>query len=255
MYQKQLTSLFRNARLARASLIGAVALTGALSGCVMDHEVDASEQLYELAKVAAEDCTLDSSSIVFKYTEGNKFFTAEVRSDKAELAQLAEVDWRASWTLLDGSRGQIADFVALNGAAAEVAIPMMGSGVYTLEMSAAADVCGPVSKSIEFRPSTPSGESISTESCTTGVTINGSNSSDILTGGPGNDTLNGNGGADELRGRNCNDVLRGDNGADDLFGGGGDDVLNGGSDPLFGRDECTGGDGTDQFIDCEVVTP
>ncbi|QQE67444.1 hypothetical protein GFS31_41570 (plasmid) [Leptolyngbya sp. BL0902] len=76
---------------------------------------------------------------------------------------------------------------------------------------------------------------------------------DDLLGGFGNDVLIGGAGDDDLFGEGGNDTLRGDNGNDDLFGGAGNDILLGGSgnDDLFGgagNDTLRGGNGHDTLI-------
>lgn len=73
---------------------------------------------------------------------------------------------------------------------------------------------------------------------------------DLLLGEGGNDTLLGGSGQDTLGGGTGNDLLSGDAGADTLFGGAGSDTLNGGTgnDWLFGgagADTLNGGLGND----------
>lgn len=80
--------------------------------------------------------------------------------------------------------------------------------------------------------------------------ISGGGGDDILSGGDGRDRLLGGGGNDELLGESGADELNGDNGEDLLFGGGGNDLLRGGNgaDELFGRggdDVLLGGAGAD----------
>jgi Ca2+-binding RTX toxin-like protein len=58
---------------------------------------------------------------------------------------------------------------------------------------------------------------------TTGVTVSGTSSRDVLFGGLGNDTLTGNGGSDDLNGGAGNDTLIGSGGDDLLRGGAGND--------------------------------
>ena len=95
-----------------------------------------------------------------------------------------------------------------------------------------------------------------------GVTINGGNGKDVLTGtagedtlygGNGNDTLYGLGGHDKLFGNNGNDALYGGDGNDSLYGGNGNDVLVGGNGDDWlvgeqGNDTLTGGSGADSFV-------
>jgi hypothetical protein len=73
---------------------------------------------------------------------------------------------------------------------------------------------------------------------------------DVLEGGPGDDTLNGGSGSDEIFGYGGDDVLKGQEGDDALHGGDGADTLKGqdGNDALFGdaqADDLIGGDGAD----------
>ena len=80
-----------------------------------------------------------------------------------------------------------------------------------------------------------------TNIASTGTTsINGSNSSDTITGGAGNDSIYGNGG---------NDLINGGDGKDTLNGGAGNDTIHGG----VGWDSLVGGSGND-ILDGGVVT-
>ncbi|RYG06904.1 MAG: calcium-binding protein [Caulobacteraceae bacterium] len=82
---------------------------------------------------------------------------------------------------------------------------------------------------------------------------NGTEGSDTLKGGAGNDTLNGKGGYDTLEGGAGNDILNGGEGGDSLTGGLGDDILNGDngddwlSDRDGGKDVLNGGAGDDHI--------
>ena len=77
-----------------------------------------------------------------------------------------------------------------------------------------------------------------------GITLNGSNGQDNLTGKNGNDFLSGGNGTDTLFGGRGNDILLGGNGPDTLNGGAGNDLLDGGTGP----DLLTGGTGRDTFV-------
>jgi len=86
-----------------------------------------------------------------------------------------------------------------------------------------------------------------------GVTVVGSQFSDVLLGDTGNDVLIGANGNDSLRGETGDDRLNGGGGNDVLIGGGDDDILNGGggNDRLFGgggNDVLIGGAGIDLLI-------
>jgi len=59
--------------------------------------------------------------------------------------------------------------------------------------------------------------------------IAGAGGNDDLFGGNGNDTLSGGEGRDNVNGDDGNDTVNGENGDDDLGGGSGDDLLNGGA--------------------------
>jgi VCBS repeat-containing protein len=72
-------------------------------------------------------------------------------------------------------------------------------------------------------------------------TLEGTNSSDVISGGAGDDTLSGDGGSDKLSGGSGDDVLDGGSGNDALSGGSGSDTLSGGS----GNDVLSGGSGSD----------
>ncbi|HRC27524.1 MAG TPA: right-handed parallel beta-helix repeat-containing protein, partial [Alphaproteobacteria bacterium] len=85
-----------------------------------------------------------------------------------------------------------------------------------------------------------------------GVTLYGTEGSDLLVGNngddtmygqDGNDTLVGNRGNDVLKGRDDNDTLQGGDGSDELYGGQNDDRLEGGNgaDFLYGDDLVTPG--------------
>ncbi|MCF2871240.1 hypothetical protein L0664_09185 [Octadecabacter sp. G9-8] len=83
--------------------------------------------------------------------------------------------------------------------------------------------------------------------------IHGSVASDTLYGGDGNDTLYGNDGDDTVYGDSGADAMYGGDGQDQIYGGTGDDTLNGeeGSDTLSGgdgNDTLFGGEGDDTFI-------
>jgi Ca2+-binding RTX toxin-like protein len=85
------------------------------------------------------------------------------------------------------------------------------------------------------------------------ILINGSDTNDLLTGGPGSQVLSGLGGNDAVNGNQDADVVDGGDGDDTLNGGQGDDFLFGGSgnDILagdLGNDALIGGDGADTFI-------
>ncbi|ENU79051.1 hypothetical protein F975_03021, partial [Acinetobacter sp. ANC 3789] len=80
----------------------------------------------------------------------------------------------------------------------------------------------------------------------------GSNSTDLIYGGMGNDVISGNDGDDQLFGDEGNDTLNGGFGTDALYGGSEDDQLFGedGNDQLYGgtgHDELNGGTGDDQL--------
>ncbi len=77
-----------------------------------------------------------------------------------------------------------------------------------------------------------------------GLRIKGTNASETLLGGNGNDELEGKKGDDVLSGGAGDDDLDGDKGDDTLYGGAGNDTLDGemGNDLLFG------GDGSDLFV-------
>ncbi|BAY61023.1 putative outer membrane adhesin [Calothrix brevissima NIES-22] len=94
--------------------------------------------------------------------------------------------------------------------------------------------------------------STATVAVSVGLSLNGSNGSNILTGSDFSDLINGNDGDDILYGNNGNDTLIGGNGLDLLLGGEGNDSLNGGggADALYGgkgNDTLTGGSGIDIF--------
>ena len=95
-----------------------------------------------------------------------------------------------------------------------------------------------------------------------GITRNGGNGAENLTGSTGedkiygnagNDTLGGGDGADFLSGGLGNDSANGDAGRDTLLGGAGNDVLKGGAGDDYlsgdsGNDTLTGGLGVDTFV-------
>ncbi|HJM90195.1 MAG TPA: calcium-binding protein [Dehalococcoidia bacterium] len=99
--------------------------------------------------------------------------------------------------------------------------------------------------------------------------LSGSNSGDLIVGGPsaqsisgagGNDCILGGAGDDNIDGGNGNDVIFGAAGADTLTGGNGNDSLYGGDgdDSLDGgkrTDLCFGESGTDSFAGCETESP
>jgi Ca2+-binding RTX toxin-like protein len=72
---------------------------------------------------------------------------------------------------------------------------------------------------------------------TPGVTLQGTEEGDFLSGGLGDDKLNGAGGDDVLRGNEGNDILMGGTGVDNLIGGTGNDFLDGGDDIDIARYE------------------
>lgn len=87
-----------------------------------------------------------------------------------------------------------------------------------------------------------------------GLTIVGTEDSDLLTGGGGPDTIDGLGDADTLEGGAGDDLLRGGDGYDILHGGTGADTLEGGDggdsfDGGAGSDVMRGGAGIDYFLD------
>ncbi|WHZ36217.1 calcium-binding protein [Sagittula sp. MA-2] len=80
--------------------------------------------------------------------------------------------------------------------------------------------------------------------------LTGADAADLLSGGGGNDLVDGLGGADDLHGGDGADTLRGGEGNDTLYGDGGDDVLrgDGGADVLYGHegnDSLAGNGGAD----------
>jgi VCBS repeat-containing protein len=77
-----------------------------------------------------------------------------------------------------------------------------------------------------------------------GVTLNGGNGNDIMTGTGGEDHLDGGNGNDILYGMDGHDWLYGGNGTDSLYGGDGNDRLAGGN----GNDTLSGGSGNDLFV-------
>lgn len=77
-----------------------------------------------------------------------------------------------------------------------------------------------------------------------GITLNGGNGRDNLTGKNGNDFISGGNGPDTLFGGRGNDTLLGGNGPDTLNGGAGNDLIDGGNGP----DMLTGGTGRDTFV-------
>lgn len=72
-------------------------------------------------------------------------------------------------------------------------------------------------------------------------TLNGQDGDDSINGGAGDDVLNGGRGRDELNGDDGNDLARGDEDADTVRGGDGNDSLQGNA----GRDSLSGGAGAD----------
>ena len=111
------------------------------------------------------------------------------------------------------------------------------------------DNSGSVTLQVVASVATPSAAS-ATRAATKGVTRNGTNSPNVLTGTARADTLKGHGGNDRLTGRAGNDRLLGGLGNDRLDGGAGSDRLLGGAgnDRLFGgagRDVLDGGGGND----------
>jgi uncharacterized protein len=95
-----------------------------------------------------------------------------------------------------------------------------------------------------------------------GISRNGGNGADNMTGTGGEDVLFGGNGTDTLHGLGGHDYLSGDNGVDTLYGGDGNDVLVGGNgdDRLYGEngndrldggkgsDTLSGGAGADDFV-------
>ena len=74
-----------------------------------------------------------------------------------------------------------------------------------------------------------SGYGLSDNQCVTGITLNGTDKSETLTGTIGNDIINGfDGLVDTLIGLAGDDILNGGDGSDILLGGAGDDTLNAG---------------------------
>ena len=73
--------------------------------------------------------------------------------------------------------------------------------------------------------------------------LNGSNGSDFILAGAGNDNINGNGGYDVLFGEGGNDQINGGSLTDWIEGGAGDDVISGNG----GGDILQGGDGNDRI--------
>jgi hypothetical protein len=239
----------------RAAAIAAC-LVGPLTGCALDSEIAGVSDLHG-------SCSLNPKAIIFGYTDGNSYFSAEVQAEPRVDGKPVNTAAEISWTLLDGSEGNLHTSLSVNAgpnlAPATLMIPMAGMGTYTVEVQEVADGgCEPLRKSLTFRPDVddrPANLILPSEGCTAGVVINGSNNADTLNGGSGNDTLFGNDGGDTLNGNNCDDVLNGGRGNDNLFGGDGDDFLDGGSDTIFGGDCCVGGPGTDQFLNCEQIGP
>ncbi|MES9948135.1 MAG: calcium-binding protein, partial [Candidatus Thiodiazotropha sp.] len=100
---------------------------------------------------------------------------------------------------------------------------------------------------------------LSTQTLPEGMTLDGTDAVDLLTGGEGNDLLRGYGandeliglgGRDTLYGGDGNDQLQGGNASDTLRGDAGDDTLEGGADNDYlyggsGNDHLTGGLGDD----------
>lgn len=83
-------------------------------------------------------------------------------------------------------------------------------------------------------------------------TISGLGGDDFIYCGDGDDSASGGDGSDRLSGNAGNDVLSGDAGNDFLYGDAGNDTLNGGIgidllDGGMGKDILTGGSGTDYF--------
>lgn len=86
-----------------------------------------------------------------------------------------------------------------------------------------------------------------------GITIQGDNTAETLSGSAGNDEIYGGGGNDSISGGGGNDNLFGDDGNDSIFGGAGNDRIygGGGDDRLLiggsGNQLYDGGDGFDTF--------
>lgn len=233
-----------------ASLAAAIAacLAGPVTGCAVDTDVAHASELHPRCS--------NPSAIIFRYTDGNPYFTADVQVDGKPVDGPAQI----SWTLLDGVEGKLHASLSLdaepNLGPGTLRIPMAGMGTYTVEVQdAAADGCEPFRKSLTFLPDEPADKLpvLRLVGCAAGNIINGSSNPDTLNGGADNDTLFGNEGGDVLDGNGCDDVLNGGKGNDDLFGGDGDDFLDGDSDTIFGGDCCVGGPGIDQFVNCEQI--
>ncbi|WP_269845034.1 calcium-binding protein, partial [Wohlfahrtiimonas populi] len=77
-----------------------------------------------------------------------------------------------------------------------------------------------------------------------GKTYNGSEGSNTIYAGAGNDTISGGDGDDTLHGGDGNDIIDGGMGNDTLYGGNGDDTLYGG----YGNDTFIGGKGDDLLV-------
>jgi Ca2+-binding RTX toxin-like protein len=99
-------------------------------------------------------------------------------------------------------------------------------------------------------------QAMSPDGSTQGMTLQGTDGTDLLSGGTLDDTIHGGGGGDLLQGfsgnvhldgGDGNDRLEGDIGDDTLFGGPGMDTLNGGA----GNDLLDGGDGDDMLSEYE----
>jgi Ca2+-binding RTX toxin-like protein len=76
------------------------------------------------------------------------------------------------------------------------------------------------------------------------VSILGSSSQDVLSGGGGDDTISGGASIDNLFGNGGADILNGDAGGDVILGNAGNDTINSGA----GNDQITGGTGRDTLI-------
>ena len=81
--------------------------------------------------------------------------------------------------------------------------------------------------------------------------LSGSNSGDLIVGGPSAQSISGAGGNDCILGGAGDDNIDGGNGNDSLYGGDGDDSLDGGKR----TDLCFGESGTDSFAGCETESP
>jgi Ca2+-binding RTX toxin-like protein len=89
------------------------------------------------------------------------------------------------------------------------------------------------------------------------VECDGISGDNLIIGTAGPDILSGQNAKDCVVGLAGNDILSGGNGTDVILGGLGDDILFGDNSNDYldggpGFDTCTGGPGTDTFVNCEV---